>query len=103
MLGAQDAYCEADGAFTGEVSVAMLDLKMPGMDGWHVLEALRAIKSDLPVLICSGYDPDERPAEDLPEHVLFLSKPFRAAELQAALDKLMGDEPHPDGNQVEPA
>ncbi len=72
-----------------EIAVVMLDLKMPGVDGWQVLEALREIRADLPVLICSGYDPDERSARDMPDKVRFLSKPFRGKELQAALDKLL--------------
>ncbi len=72
-----------------EILAVLLDLKMPGMDGWHVLNALHDIRSDLPVLICSGYDPDERSAEDMPERVRFLSKPFRAAELELALEELL--------------
>jgi len=39
-------------------TVIMLDIALPGMDGWQVLEALKADHStrDIPVVMCSGLE-----------------------------------------------
>ena len=36
--------------------VVLLDLSMPRMDGWQVLERIRSTRPDLPVVIWSGYN-----------------------------------------------
>jgi len=72
----------------GEVTVVLLDLRMPGMDGWQCLRELRHIHADVPVLVCSGHAPyaaDERPDD---ERVGFLLKPVRIAALREALGRL---------------
>ena len=56
---------------------AILDLKMPGMDGLEALQEIKKLCPDLPVLIISGY-PEETTAE-LPEGAkpqAFIFKPF---------------------------
>lgn len=57
-----------------EIDLVLLDLIMPGLTGLQTLERLRALKPEVPVLLCSGYDDGE--GEDLPPEVGFLSKPF---------------------------
>jgi two-component system nitrogen regulation response regulator NtrX len=37
------------------VDIVLLDIKMPGMDGIEVLEKIKGMKSDLPVVIISGH------------------------------------------------
>jgi PAS domain S-box-containing protein len=72
---------------TDTISLVLLDLSMPGMDGWETLAALRALRSDIPVVIASGYDEaqamqgltTERPQG-------FLHKPYRLADLKRVLD-----------------
>jgi two-component system, cell cycle sensor histidine kinase and response regulator CckA len=39
-----------------EISLVILDLTMPGMNGWETLEALRTLRPDVPVILASGYD-----------------------------------------------
>jgi two-component system, cell cycle sensor histidine kinase and response regulator CckA len=60
--------CEAIGAADGaealeifrrrrdEFRCVLCDLTMPGMNGWETLAALRQIRQDIPVILCSGYD-----------------------------------------------
>ncbi len=59
-----------------EISLVILDLTMPGMNGWETLEALRALRPDIPVVLASGYD-EARVMEgahaELPQ--VFLHKP----------------------------
>jgi PAS domain S-box-containing protein len=41
------------------ISLVLLDMSMPGLSGKEVLEALRKIRPDLPVIVCSGYSEGE--------------------------------------------
>jgi DNA-binding NarL/FixJ family response regulator len=45
-----------DLALEGGLDVMLLDIKMPGCDGFEVLEKVRSERPDLPVLIYSQYD-----------------------------------------------
>ena len=40
-------------------ALVLLDMKMPGLGGEEVVPKLRAIRPDIPVLVCSGYTEDE--------------------------------------------
>jgi PAS domain S-box-containing protein len=39
----------------GEFDVIVTDLSMPGMSGFHVAQAIREIRAELPVVVTSGY------------------------------------------------
>ncbi|MCE5334129.1 MAG: PAS domain S-box protein [Desulfobacteraceae bacterium] len=70
-----------------EVRVVLLDQSMPGMSGWETLAALRALRSDLPVILASGYDEAQvMRGEHSEQPQAFLHKPFRMKDLEAALD-----------------
>jgi len=68
----------------------LLDLQMPGMDGFQVMEGLKEIEEDgyLPVLVITA-QPDHK------LHALqtgakdFVSKPFELAELQARVHNIL--------------
>jgi two-component system, cell cycle sensor histidine kinase and response regulator CckA len=74
-----------------KICCKLCDLTMPRMNGWETMEALRALRPDIRVLLASGYDEakvmEGRHAE-LPQ--AFLHKPYRLVELQAALGAAMG-------------
>lgn len=82
--GAEAIALYAAGA--DRIGVVLLDLSMPEMDGWQVLEALRRLRPDAYVVVASGYDlariQQER-REILPD--AWLQKPFDATELAALL------------------
>jgi DNA-binding response OmpR family regulator len=69
--------------------LVILDLALPGLDGWHVCGELRSSGNRVPVLMLSAYDsPDDRVrgfeagADD------YLPKPFCFRELLARVEAL---------------
>jgi two-component system cell cycle sensor histidine kinase/response regulator CckA len=69
-----------------DLSLVILDLTMPGMNGWETMEALRALRHDIPVVLASGYDEAkvmEGEHAELPQ--AFLHKPYDMVKLKAAL------------------
>ena len=72
-----------------EFSVVILDLKMPGKDGWECLRELRSVREDIPIVICSGYDPKGTQPGTAQPGVAYLNKPFRLAELETVLSELL--------------
>jgi CheY-like chemotaxis protein len=85
--GSEQALELADAEKAG-VEAIFLDLRMPGLDGWAMLKALRANgMSHLPVIVLSAYcDPVaiEQSAELGARG--YLSKPFQAADLTQMLE-----------------
>lgn len=65
-----------------DVDLVILDMMMPRMGGKETWHRLRQIEPRLPVLVCSGYAPENRvPGRN------FLQKPFDMGELA---DKVTG-------------
>ena len=71
-------------------SLILLDLQMPGMDGFQVMEGLKEIEQDgyLPVLVITAQPAHklralEAGAKD------FVSKPFDLAELRARVHNIL--------------
>ncbi|MBX3424396.1 MAG: response regulator [Pirellulales bacterium] len=64
------------------------DLRMPRTSGVDLIRRLRAIDSELPVILISGvfHGKDAAEAEELGA-VAVLSKPFGAAQLKESLDR----------------
>ena len=68
------------------VNCVLCDLSMPHMDGWAVLEALRKITPDIPVVLASGYSEQQVMAGVHAEQPqAFLSKPYHFKELREAI------------------
>jgi two-component system response regulator FixJ len=67
-------------------SCVLTDVRMPGMTGIDLLEAIRARGGDIPIILSSG-DVDAATAAQARAGGVtrFLSKPFAATELLAAL------------------
>ncbi len=76
------------------VSLAVLDLQMPGLDGMELTRAIRSSKKTgnpaIVVITAVGGAPDWRVLQALGANA-FVVKPFDAATLQAAVNRLMPD------------
>ena len=70
------------------IDAVLLDLKMPDRDGWTCLDALRRMNAELPIIICSGFDPRISGGGERIPGTVYLQKPFRVAELERALKEL---------------
>jgi DNA-binding response OmpR family regulator len=80
----------------GDIDLVVLDLMLPGVDGFEVLKQLRARGDDTPVLILSARSADrdrikglEMRADD------YLTKPFNLRELLLRVDALLRRRPAP--------
>ena len=81
---------EIFGSQAEEIRAVLLDLSMQGMGGENTLDALRLVRSDVPVIITSGFNENEvssRFEETRPSG--FLKKPFRPAELGEKLQEVI--------------
>ncbi|MCD4690843.1 response regulator [bacterium] len=73
----------------GEIACVVLDLTMPDMDGDEVLHEMRAIRSDIPILIASGYTGDDVAQRfEGVELSGFLQKPFSSESLLAEVTRI---------------
>jgi signal transduction histidine kinase/ActR/RegA family two-component response regulator len=77
-----------------EIRLVLLDLVMPGMDGWDTLAELRALEPALRVVMISGYDEAQVMHGERPHWPqAFLQKPYDLAELKRAIATALGAAP----------
>ena len=72
-------------------SLVLLDLTMPGLGGEATFNALRELRSDIPIVLMSGYN--EQEVSRIFENrglAGFLQKPFRADQLYATVVRILG-------------
>ncbi|MBN2718359.1 MAG: response regulator, partial [Deltaproteobacteria bacterium] len=74
------------------ISLVVLDLIMPGLDGIGTMRKIHSIQPGMPVVLVSGY------AKDIlkPEHMIsdgdfvrFLAKPYRAEQISRVAESLL--------------
>jgi excisionase family DNA binding protein len=67
------------------------DLKMPDMDGLTLIRQAKGLKSDLPVIIITGFSTESSAIEAVNLGVAgYLTKPFRVPQVLAAAAKALG-------------
>jgi PAS domain S-box-containing protein len=74
-----------------EVACVILDLTMPEMGGEEAFRELRNIRSDVPVIMSSGYNEQEVTQRFVGRGLAgFIQKPFTTAKLRSALSSALG-------------
>lgn len=72
------------------VNLVILDMRMPGMDGSTVYDHLKKIKSDVKVLLASGYFENRQIRNILNNgHDDLIQKPFNIKQLSEKLEKIL--------------
>ena len=77
-------------ALTGQYDLVVLDVMLPGLDGWQVLDTLRKAGKSMPVLFLTARDEVEDRVKGLELGADdYLVKPFAFAELLARVRTLL--------------
>ena len=88
---AADATSALDRMRSGAYDLMIADLKMPGMDGLTLIRQAKRIKSDMPVIIITGFSTESSAIEAVNLGVAgYLTKPFRVPQVLAAAAKALG-------------
>ena len=76
----------------GHYDLLIADLKMPGMDGLSLIREAKRFRTDLPVIIITGFSTESSAIEAVNLGVAgYLTKPFRVPQVLAAAAKALGE------------
>jgi len=74
----------------GGVDLVLTDLKMPGLDGIEVLDAIKKDDPDRPVIFITAYATVESATEAIQKGGFdFITKPFRKEQILFTIDRAM--------------
>ncbi len=74
----------------GGFDVLITDLKMPGLDGIELLNAVRSFDQDIPIIIITAYATAESAAEAMEKNAFdFITKPFRKEQILFTVEKAL--------------
>lgn len=83
---AEDGLSGRDYALTGEFDLVVLDIGLPGMNGFDVLSEVRTLRPELPVLVLTAHDSANDTVAALEGGAAdYMVKPFHFAELLARI------------------
>jgi two-component system cell cycle sensor histidine kinase/response regulator CckA len=80
--------------FDGDIDIALLDIKLPDMDGGRVYPLIMEARPNLKVIVCSGHSIDG-PVQDILDAgaQAFIQKPFLISTLAEKLKEVSGGAP----------
>ena len=79
----------------GHCALVLLDMTMPKLNGEETLRAIRSVRSDVPVLLMSGYNELEASQRFASAGLAgFLEKPFTADQLAQKLQAALSSPGH---------
>jgi signal transduction histidine kinase/ActR/RegA family two-component response regulator len=80
-------------AHKNDIGAVMLDVVMPRLNGHDVYQRIKELRPDIPVLFCSGYDPDSSQSNFIVrEHLRLVEKPYDPAVLLRTLREVLDAE-----------
>ncbi len=81
--------------FDGQIDLALLDIKLPDIDGRNLYPLIMKARSNLKVIVCSGYSIDG-PARKIVDAGAegFLQKPFSVVALSEKVKEVLENNPH---------
>lgn len=88
-------------ALNGDYDLVVLDVMLPGLDGWQVLRDIRSAGKDVPVLFLTARDRVEDRVRGLEQGADdYLVKPFAFSELVARIEVLLRRARPPESSAV---
>jgi len=74
----------------GGFDLVITDLKMPGLDGMELLDAIKRVDEDIPLIIITAYGTVEAAAEAMKKGGFdFITKPFRKEHILFSIERAM--------------
>jgi DNA-binding NtrC family response regulator len=74
----------------GGFDLVISDLKMPGLDGMEIIDAVKKVDEDIPVIIITAFASVESASEAIQKGGFdFLTKPFRKEQLLFTIEKAL--------------
>jgi DNA-binding NtrC family response regulator len=74
----------------GGFDLVLSDLKMPGLDGIEIIEAVKKVDEDVPVIIITAFASVESASEAIQKGGFdFITKPFRKEQILFTIDKAL--------------
>ena len=74
----------------GGFDLIISDLKMPGLDGIELLDAVKRLDPDIPVILMTAYGTIESASEAMEKGGFdFITKPFRIEQILFTIDRAM--------------
>ena len=90
VLTVEDGHQAIDAVRQREWDVAMIDLKMPGIDGLEVLREVTKMSPNTKMIIITGYATVESAVEAMKQGAVdYIAKPFTVDELLIRLEKTL--------------
>ena len=82
-----------------KIDVAVLDVVMPGMDGFELAQRIRQIRPLLPILYMSAYPEKAELRPEKTRNIPFVPKPFTSLTLVGKIREML-DKPRADSTVV---
>ena len=74
----------------GGFDLVLSDLKMPGLDGIEIIDAVKKVDEDIPVIIITAFASVESASEAIQKGGFdFITKPFRKEQILFTIDKAL--------------
>jgi|OpeIllAssembly_1097287.scaffolds.fasta_scaffold07175_2 DNA-binding NtrC family response regulator len=74
----------------GGFDLVLSDLKMPGLDGIEIIDAVKKVDEDIPVIIITAFASVESASEAMQKGGFdFITKPFRKEQILFTIDKAL--------------
>ncbi|MEW5736268.1 MAG: response regulator, partial [Thermodesulfobacteriota bacterium] len=83
---------EAFTAASADFDVVMTDMTMPKMTGEDLAQKIKAIRPDIPVILCTGFARDLNPEEAKARGISgYLKKPAQLSELSQMMRRVLDE------------
>lgn len=74
----------------GGFDLVISDLKMPGLDGMEIIDAVKKVDEDIPVIIITAFASVESASEAIQKGGFdFITKPFRKEQILFTIEKAL--------------